>query len=177
MSYQASGHRPVPVLQIHFDGDRPPDNEHLRCALHGLPGAGARMYDEIGDHLRLGPRTEGGMSVGNDWHDLSREQLVICHKALAHFGEEKQTLKSFEELGEVAQALAKAAAHSTPETRHDLSGEIADAFIMLVQMAHLHGIEGNVGEAVQMKLDRLSGLVSRAHPMMAMQGGATAQEV
>lgn len=99
--------------------------------------------------------------MSSDWHNLDRTQLATCYRALAHFGPEQQTTKAYEELGEVIQALAKVSSRSTAEARIALAGEIADAFVMLVQMAALHNVECEAAEAVQAKLDRVGQIIIR----------------
>lgn len=80
----------------------------------------------------------------------------ICKLAIEHFGIENQMIKCLEELYELQVELNVDFKNAMPEKIQD---ELADAFIMITQMALIFG-NSEVEERVKFKLDRLSSRIS-----------------
>ena len=76
----------------------------------------------------------------------------ICKKALAKYGEEHQTMKAFEEFGELMAAISQ---HRDGRCeKKDVVTEIADVMVMTTQLALIYGYE-DVEREVSRKLERL----------------------
>lgn len=80
---------------------------------------------------------------------------VLCD-AILFFGTRTQIWKAIEELGELLAALGKS--EVSARDRAELIDEIADASIMVEQLALIYG-EADVRKRRQMKVERLAALV------------------
>lgn len=77
-----------------------------------------------------------------------REEILI--KAINTFGEGIQKVVAMEELAELQQALSK----DIRGKEHNVEEEIADVFIMLMQLELMYDRE-KIGEWIDKKIDRL----------------------
>lgn len=82
------------------------------------------------------------------------ERLRVYTNALIAFGEEKQCIVAIEELSECAKELCKVLRGNGD--REHLAEEIADATIMLEQMRVFFGINDDVCEWMDSKIQRLN---------------------
>jgi len=80
---------------------------------------------------------------------------VLCD-AILFFGTRTQIWKAIEELGELLAALGKS--EVAPRDRAELIDEIADASIMIDQLALIYG-ETEVRKRREMKVERLAAMV------------------
>lgn len=81
----------------------------------------------------------------------------VCEAAVKYFGEVPQKVKAIEELSELSAAIARDI-NDTHVTREEIIDEIADAYIMIQQLAIMYG-EGHVIKRAFEKADRLSGMI------------------
>ena len=77
----------------------------------------------------------------------------ICRAALEKWGPQKQTLKLFEEMSELQDALCKQL--DGRDSSSHVAEEIADVLVVLEQMMILHECEREVDEIKAQKLERL----------------------
>ena len=83
----------------------------------------------------------------------------ICYAALEKWGPQKQTLKLFEEMAELQDALCKQM-DGRDSTSH-VAEEIADVLVVMEQMMILHNCEHEVVEIRKQKLERLQRRVEK----------------
>ena len=73
-------------------------------------------------------------------------------KAVNTFGDRNQEDVAIEEMSELTKAIIKNRRYNTPETKGNIREEIADVFIMLVQLIIIHGFDESI---IKQKIDRL----------------------
>lgn len=78
----------------------------------------------------------------------------IYRKALDTYGAEAQTLMAMEEMAELQKELCKHARGK--DNRLEIAEEIADVWIMLIQMAMLHGCLVETERIIDIKTVRLA---------------------
>jgi NTP pyrophosphatase (non-canonical NTP hydrolase) len=77
-----------------------------------------------------------------------KEKIQQSIRTIAkHFGLEMQKGKTVEECNELIQAIKN-------EDFENIVEEIADVWIMLQQLIYLYGIENNVNEVIEQKIQR-----------------------
>lgn len=81
----------------------------------------------------------------------------ICQAAIRAFGEEHQTQKAVEEMGELLMALARLRDGRASEK--DVITEIADVLITVSQLGIMFGVD-EVSREVERKIDRLAGRIA-----------------
>lgn len=87
------------------------------------------------------------------------ERCEVYEAAVAKWGEEMQMLVAIEEMSEVVKALTKWLRGTG--TKDDVAEEIADATIMLEQLRLIFGINEEVCEAMDAKIERLRERMNR----------------
>lgn len=93
----------------------------------------------------------------------AKTQADIIAAAVKHYGIENQLLKTVEELSELQRAIARVIEWymetenepEPPEMIENLAEETADAWIMVMQMTHIVGVD-LAAETVAKKLRRLA---------------------
>lgn len=78
---------------------------------------------------------------------MTGKQELICEMIAQHYGEEHQANKLIEELSECIRAIVRA-------DRKNIAEEIADVEIMLFQYKMLLGLDDEVEEFIEKKLER-----------------------
>ena len=78
------------------------------------------------------------------------EEIVICSKAIRHFGEYQQIEMAIEEMSELIQALSK----YKRGKQHNVEEEIADVGIMLTQLKIMFNLK-EIENQREFKLKRL----------------------
>jgi NTP pyrophosphatase (non-canonical NTP hydrolase) len=73
-------------------------------------------------------------------------------KAVNTFGDRNQEDVAIEEMSELTKAIIKHRRYNTEETKANIREEIADVFIMLVQLIIIHGFDESI---IKQKIDRL----------------------
>jgi NTP pyrophosphatase (non-canonical NTP hydrolase) len=95
----------------------------------------------------------GGMPL------ITSEKMEIISEAIAYYGESKQIDMAIEEMSELIKALCKSKRASAGDARQaahaNTTEEIADVFIMLVQMIKIFDCADDVQNTVDQKIDRL----------------------
>lgn len=80
-------------------------------------------------------------------------RVSVYRKALEHYGKEQQSVIALEELSEAQKEICKFL-RGEGDIDH-LAEEVADAFIMLEQVARMHGITAKVEKEMARKINRL----------------------
>jgi NTP pyrophosphatase (non-canonical NTP hydrolase) len=98
-------------------------------------------------------RDDSGMPL------ITSEKMETISEAIAYYGESKQIDMAIEEMSELIKALCKSKRASAGDARQaaqaNTAEEIADVFIMLVQMVKIFGCADEVQNTVDQKIDRL----------------------
>lgn len=89
---------------------------------------------------------------------MDREFSEICIKAVDTYGTDAQTWMAVEEMSELSNAIAKYRRNRV--TNKDVCEEIADVFIMLIQLSYIYGVE-DVDTFVDQKMDKLKKKLSK----------------
>lgn len=84
---------------------------------------------------------------------LLNNEEDICRAALDKWGPQKQTLKLFEEMSELQDAMCKQM--DGRDSNSHVAEEIADVLLVLEQMIILHDCEQEVIKIKEEKLERL----------------------
>ena len=84
---------------------------------------------------------------------MEKEQIIICEKAIEHFGVDSQVEKAKEELAELIVELSRAATGRMQLER--IREELADAIIMCQQLRLIMGAK-ETDLWIQAKLERLT---------------------
>lgn len=79
-------------------------------------------------------------------------QVETCKSIANHYGREHQVLIAIEEMSELTKELCKYFRRF--DRKKEIVEEVADAQIMLEQLIELFGIEGDVDNMVDYKLNR-----------------------
>ena len=89
---------------------------------------------------------------------MDREFSETCIKAVDIYGTDAQTWMAVEEMSELSNAIAKHRRNRV--TNKDVCEEIADVFIMLIQLSYIYGVE-DVDAFVDQKMDKLKKKLSK----------------
>ena len=82
-----------------------------------------------------------------------RDDFVDAYKFfIDELGINSQMLMCIEEMSELIKALIKHRRYNTKETEDNVIEEMADVYIMLIQLVIIHGFDGNI---VEKKIERL----------------------
>lgn len=84
---------------------------------------------------------------------ILRKDKKLLYRAICTFGPEAQIKKTFEEMGELQEAICKV--DTGRDTLEHLAEEVADVQIMLDQVILMYGIEETVVDWREEKLGRL----------------------
>ena len=85
---------------------------------------------------------------------MTPEQNKTLYRAIKTYGDEHQTLMLLEEMSELQKELLKNANRKKDNTK-DIASEVADVEILLAQIKMIHGIEKEVEDQKDFKIDRL----------------------
>lgn len=86
---------------------------------------------------------------------MTGEKRQICISIIEHYGAEKQSLKSCEELGELIRSISRLVFNHSKENLDNLKEEIADVLIMVEQLKYLYGIiDSDIDSIITQKLNR-----------------------
>ena len=96
---------------------------------------------------------ESKHSLKGEKNIMEKEQIIICEKAIEHFGVDPQVEKAKEELAELIVELSRAATGRMQLER--IREELADAIIMCQQLRLIMGAE-ETDLWIQAKLERLT---------------------
>lgn len=80
------------------------------------------------------------------------DEIYIARKVISLYGKEAQIWMAIEEMAELNNALAKHRRNRVTDI--DVCEEIADVYIMMVQLSYIFGID-NVSNQVESKIKRL----------------------
>lgn len=80
------------------------------------------------------------------------EEIDILKKAVSIFGKEPQIWMAVEEMAELNNALAKLQRNRV--TNEEVCEEIADVFIMMIELSYIFGNE-HVNKQIENKIQRL----------------------
>lgn len=80
------------------------------------------------------------------------DEIYIARKAISLYGKEAQIWMAIEKMAELSNALAKHRRNRVTDI--DVCEEIADVYIMMVQLSYIFGID-NVSNQVESKIKRL----------------------
>ncbi len=83
-----------------------------------------------------------------------------CLAALNHFGEQRQKLKTIEELAELIVELSRHSFYPDDYHAEKIADEIADVWITTLQVAQSVGIQ-SVIKRIDFKINRLQDLVNK----------------
>lgn len=83
---------------------------------------------------------------------IKPEQFITLHKAVEVYGERNQEDIAIEEMAELTKALIKHRRYNTEETKANIFEEMADCYIMFLQLVIIHGFDN---EIVDKKIERL----------------------
>lgn len=83
---------------------------------------------------------------------LKPENAETLHKAVKTFGVNSQEDVAIEEMSELTKAIIKNRRYNTEETKANIVEEMADVWIMLLQLSIIHGFDN---EIVDKKINRL----------------------
>ena len=83
---------------------------------------------------------------------LKIDQMKILLKAVETYGARNQEDVAIEEMSELIKALIKHRRYNTPETKENILEEIADVYIMILQLIAIHGFDKKV---LNEKINRL----------------------
>lgn len=83
---------------------------------------------------------------------LKPEQFVTLHKAVETFGVRNQEDVAIEEMSELTKAIIKHRRYNTEETKVNIVEEMADVWIMLLQLSIIYGFNDRI---VDEKINRL----------------------
>jgi NTP pyrophosphatase (non-canonical NTP hydrolase) len=83
---------------------------------------------------------------------IGHDNLKTLLKAVTVYGERQQEDVAIEELSELIKALIKHRRYNTKETKENIIEELADVYIMLIQLTIIHGFDDSF---VNEKIERL----------------------
>jgi phosphoribosyl-ATP pyrophosphohydrolase len=82
------------------------------------------------------------------------ERAEIAIDAIAHYGKDSQLDKAIEEMSELTKAICDLKRNETVQNTVNVIEEIADVFIMMIQMMIIFGVN-EVDNLIEVKLARL----------------------
>lgn len=90
-----------------------------------------------------------------EYEDTARTHYDNLTRVADYYRAKKQTVKAIEEIGELLAELGRRM--NGADNRDALAEEIADTYNMLDQLCYLHGIEEQVQDIAEQKMERTAG--------------------